>query len=101
MPPISSEAHLCLGDTVMRAAAAKPGVCLSPLPDLKIVNWQVGMGPIELLQGPCVLIACAGRAHVTIAGSIHRLQTGEQLVLCAPLELRIEAEPCAPGPPVM
>jgi AraC-like DNA-binding protein len=85
----------------MFRAAAKPGVCASALPELKIVHCLAGAEPIEKMQGPCVLVVCAGRARVTIAGSIHPLRTGEQLTLCAPLDLQIEPESCAAEPLVL
>lgn len=97
MLSISNEQNSSLRERVVRAIAG-PGRWISPLPDLKIVHWAAGAEPIQGVQGPCVLVVCAGSARVTIAGSIHCLRTGEQLTLCAPLALQIEPESCASEP---
>src|SRR5207253_823797 len=93
---LSSGEHSSLREKMFRAAA-KSGVCASALPDLNIVHCFAGAEPIEM-QGPCVLMVCAWRARVTIAGSIHPLRTDEQLTLCVPLDLQIEPESCAAEP---
>jgi AraC-like DNA-binding protein len=97
---ISGEEHSFLREKVFRAAA-NPRACASALPDLKIVHWFARAEPIEMMQGPCVLVVCAGKALVAMAGSIHPLRTGEQLVLCAPLDLQIEPESCTVEPLVL
>lgn len=71
------------------------------LPGLKIVHCRAGTVPIEMMQGPCVLLVGVGSARVTVAGAIHHLRTGDQLTLCAPLELQIEPESCAVEPLVL
>jgi AraC-like DNA-binding protein len=63
----------------------------SPIPDLKIARLAAGSEGLPI-SGPNIMVVCGGEARVSIGSYSVRLEAGQALTVCLPLELDVKAE---------
>ncbi len=85
-----SDGRCPLGDK----AAKHAQVCnawSSPIPDLKIARLGVESGGLPI-SGPSIIVVCGGEARISVGTRSVRLEAGQAMTVCLPLELDVKAE---------